>query len=139
VNFISAGRAIVVRDRRMGTHLWFVLTDPAADTLKVVMVALVSEKDHTERTVCLDVGAHPFVRWASSVDYGSSRFFPSATLVSAIAKKSATLEKDMTGELLTIVRRGLLISSRTPHAVVEHCTPIFGALGGATHGCAPRP
>lgn len=45
----------------MGTHLWFVPTDPDPVTTRVVIVALVTQRGHTERTVTLDVGDHPFI------------------------------------------------------------------------------
>ena len=46
----------------MGEHLVFVLTDPDPVTNLVVVVTLVSEKSHTDKTVCLGPGDHPFIR-----------------------------------------------------------------------------
>jgi hypothetical protein len=53
---LYAGRALVLRDARMGTHLWFVLTDPDPDRNSMVLVMLVTVKPHTDRTLHLDVG-----------------------------------------------------------------------------------
>lgn len=78
MDFIRAGRAIMVRDRRMGTHLWFVLTDPDPSTRLVVMVPLVTERSHTEKMVRLGVGDHPFILHASNIDYGGATFAPSS-------------------------------------------------------------
>jgi hypothetical protein len=72
VNLIGAGRVLLVRDRRMGTHLWFVLSDPEPSTQLVVIVALVTERAHTEKTVRLNVGVHPFIKHRSSVDFGAA-------------------------------------------------------------------
>lgn len=94
---LHAGRALVLRDARMGTHLWFVLTDPDPDRNSMVLVMLVTVKPHTDRTVQLNVGDHPFVRHESAVS----------------------------ADLLTRVRAGLLASARTPNDVVEYCRPMF--------------
>jgi hypothetical protein len=71
VRLLHAGRALLVRDAAMGTHLWFVVTDP--DPHAMVLVMLVSVKPHTDRTLVLEEGDHPFVRHPSSVDFGTAR------------------------------------------------------------------
>ncbi|HEX8275682.1 MAG TPA: hypothetical protein VF615_23815 [Longimicrobiaceae bacterium] len=38
---LKAGSALLLRDARMGTHLWFVLTDPDPDRDWMVLVMLV--------------------------------------------------------------------------------------------------
>jgi hypothetical protein len=82
---IRAGRSLRIRDARTKTHLWFVLTDPDPAT-KVVLTMLVSEKAHTERTVQLVPGDHPFVRHESCVDFGTATYAPVSKLESAIAR-----------------------------------------------------
>ena len=126
MNFIRAGRALMVRDRRMGAHLWFVLTDPDPSTRHVVMVALVTERAHTEKTVSLGAGDHPFIVHASNIDYGTATFAPASKLNERIVEGRAVLKADMSRELLGTVRRGLLRSSHTPHAVVDYCRSLFG-------------
>jgi hypothetical protein len=126
VRFIRAGRALIIRDRRMGTHLWFVLTDPDAVTGRVVIVALVTERAHTEKTVRLDVGDHPFITHASNVDFGSSTYAPASKLDAALAERRATLGADMSSDLLDRVRRGLIGSSRAPNEIVSYCKAVFG-------------
>ena len=80
MNRVGAGRSLLVRDIRMGTHLWFVVTDPDPTTSLVVMVALVTERAHTEKTVRLNVGDHPFIQPASNVDFGSATYAPASKL-----------------------------------------------------------
>lgn len=112
----------------MGEHLWFVLTDPDAETNLVIIVALVSEKSHTERIVCLGPGDHPFVRWASVVDYGTATFKPARKIEEHVASGRAILNADMSPELLESVRRGLLESSHTPNVIADHCRLDFGPV-----------
>jgi hypothetical protein len=109
----------------MGTHLWFVLTDPDPVTQKVVMVMLVTERGHTERTVRLDVGDHPFIRHASAVDFGAARYAPSVRLDAALASTAAELDSDMSATLLARVRQGLLDSSHTPNEIAHECRALF--------------
>lgn len=125
MNIIRAGRAVVVRDRRMGTHLWFVLTDPDPLTGLVVMVALVTERPHTEKTVRLDAGDHSFVRHASNVDFGTARFAPSSKLSERLGRGVATLDADMSAGLLEQVCRGLLASSHTINEIAAYCRENF--------------
>jgi hypothetical protein len=90
-----------------------------------VMVALVTERAHTERTVRLAVGDHPYINHSSNVDFGTATFAPTNKLIQGIAKKAAIHHDPMSAALLAKVRAGLLQSSHTPNALKEHCRTIF--------------
>jgi len=120
---LRAGRALLLRDARMGTHLWFVLTDPDPD--RMVLVMLVTERAHTDRTLRLVVGDHPFIRHPSAVDFGTATYFPAARLEEALSSGRATLAADMSPELLAQVQTGLLTSARTPNAIAAYCRLKF--------------
>jgi hypothetical protein len=124
---VGAGRALRIRDAKMGAHLWFVLTDPDPETRKVVLVMLVTERAHTDRTVRLEVGDHPFVRHPSNVDYGTARYAPAGRLADALASGRATEDTDMSAPLLARVRAGLLASGHTPNDVADYCRRTFPA------------
>ena len=123
---IAAGRTLLLRDRRMGTHLWVVLTDPDP-MLKVVIVALVSARAHTDKTVQLNVGDHPFVRRSTNVDFSTATYAPVSKLSTGLATGRATLDSDMSPAALAAIQQGLLVSSRTPNDIVSYCRPIFGS------------
>ncbi len=108
-----------IRDRRMGTHLWFVLTSPDPVSGLVILVAVVTERGHTDRTVRLEVGDHPFIRRTSNVDFGTAKFAPASKLTAALSAGAAELDSDMSAALLSRVCAGLLSSSRTPNVVAE--------------------
>jgi hypothetical protein len=109
----------------MGTHLWFVLTDRNPDRNSMVLVMLVTVKMHTDRTLHLHVGDHPFVRHESAVDFGTATYVPAEKLQEALASGRATLAADMSADLLARVRAGLLASARTPNDVADHCRALF--------------
>lgn len=125
MNPIRAGRSLIIHDRRIGSHLFFVLTDPDTETGLVVIVALVTERGHTERTVRLDVGDHEFIKHASNVDFGSAKFVPAAKLNAGLARSQAVLSADMSISLLDSVRNGLIASSHTANDIVSHCKDLW--------------
>lgn len=105
-------------------HLILVLTDPTGPHDLVVVTAVVSVKPHTDKTVTLLPGDHPFLLRQSNVDYGWACFKPAKLLASALLKHGER-QQDMSDDVLARVRAGLLASSRTPNEVLEHCRPIF--------------
>ena len=125
MNLVRAGRSLIIQDRRIGWHLFFVLTDPDAETGLVVIVALVTERGHTERTVRLDVGDHEFIKHASNVDFGSAKFVPAAKLNAGLAGRRAVLSADMSASLLDRVRDGLIASSHTANDIVSYCKNLW--------------
>jgi hypothetical protein len=125
VDLLRAGRALLVRDAAMGTHLWFVLTDPDPDRGWMVLVMLVTVKPRTDRTLHLDMGDHPFIRHASAVDFGTATYAPASKLQAALSSGRTTLEADMSADLLARVRAGLLTSARTPNEIADDCRAKF--------------
>jgi len=124
MDFIRAGRAFTITGRDFGPpHLWFVLTDP--DLSKVVIVSVVTPRPHTDKTTTLRPKDHHFLQHDSNVDYGGAKFFPVSKLQSAIEDGRCLLQPDMDPELLRLVRRGLLMSPRTVHAIADFCSRVF--------------
>jgi hypothetical protein len=126
VNFICAGRALLL-DLGQGPHLWFVLTDLDANGL-VVVVMLVTARGHTDKTVALTVGDHPFIDHESNVNYASATLKPAKVLNAMLAKGTGRLHEDMSSAVLHAVSCGLLTSSRTANYLIAHCSPLFGHL-----------
>lgn len=70
MNFIGAGRALTIAGNTpQEYHLWLILTDPDPESGKVITVMVVSPKKHTDPTVLLVSGEHPFLKHDSHVDY----------------------------------------------------------------------
>lgn len=122
---ICAGRSVRIRDARMGTHLWFVVTDPDPVTNKVVIVMLVSERAHTERTLRLHPGDHAFIQHASAVDFGTAKYAPVSKLETALSNNRASFDMDMSPTLLKRVLAGMVESSHTPHDIVDYINALI--------------
>lgn len=85
---------------------------------------LVSAKPHTDKTVTIQKGEHPFVVHDSNVDYGTAGLFLVRKIETSLANGSYKLHADMSDALLKKVQTGLLQSPRTIHAIANYCRPL---------------
>jgi hypothetical protein len=106
-------------------HLWLVLTDPISAMNSVVAVMLRTVHSYTDATLILNPGDHPFVRHDSCVHYSTAKLFSIPKIQSAITLGKCHLREDMSIDLLTRVRKGLLESPYTVNAIREYCRPFF--------------
>lgn len=118
---MRAGRAIHWTEPAAGPHLWFMLSDVDPDTAQVVLVRLVTSRSYTDKTVTLSVGDHPFVKHASNIDCGSALLLRADKVDAMLKSGVATLDADMSTNLLATARAGLLSSSHTVHFIVDYC------------------
>jgi len=126
MEFLKAGSAIVLSGYPVGSsHLWFVLTDPDSESDQVVAVMVVTARPHTDKTVTLSAGEHPFIKHDSSLDFGGTRRFQTARLRSALRSGRCELAENMSTTLLAKARAGLMASSRTPHHMIDYCRQRF--------------
>lgn len=109
-----------------GWHLWVVVTDPDPDDHKQVLVMIVSARRHTDKTLSLPPGSHPFIQHESHLDYGGARPFPQSKIATAIAHGKAKLQPPLAPEWLERVREAILQSARTIHDVADRCRKAFG-------------
>ena len=122
---IGQGTAIYIRDRRMGAHLFIVLTNPDPLSGRVVIVPIVTERPHTDKTVCLLPADHPFIQHRSNVDYGSARYAFASALSAALVAGEAYLEANVDAAVLKRVRIGLLTSSHTINDIAAFARAAF--------------
>ena len=124
---VRTGNSFLVRTA--GTtlmHLWFVLTDPDGVPGKVVGAMLTTRRRHSDSTVILTVGDHPFIKHDSTVDYGKLKFLMVSKLDRAIESGQCYLREDMSADLLRRVRAGLLMSPHTAEFFKRYCAGRFG-------------
>jgi hypothetical protein len=115
---IYAGRTFMFADRPGGIpHLWIVVTEPAGVPAEVAIVGLSSDAPGKDRTVCLDVGDHPFIRKPTIVFYPDAHVRPVHQIESAVRNADATFHDDCSEDLLESIRQGLLDSPATPRRV----------------------
>jgi len=126
MELLRAGRALLISGRSVpAPHLWLVLTDPEPQTGRFVAVMAVTTRPHTDKTVVLMPGDHPFIRHESNIDYGTAKFMSLSRVTARIKVGTCHLEPDLPAGLLSRVRDGLLKSARTIHAIADYCRPQF--------------
>lgn len=123
---ISAGSTLLLPGgHKEVLHLFLVLTDPDPKTRKVVVVMVVTERPHTDKTVTLAAGSHPFIRHDSNVDYGTCRIVEFDSITGIIENGPGKSHISMSAEVLQRVRDGLLKSSRTVNFIKDYCRARF--------------
>jgi len=101
-------------------HLWIVLTGPHGTPPQAVMVNITTQRLHSDTTVVLDRGDHPFVRHPSVVNYADARMVAADALRNAVDSGSFRSHARCSEELLEKIRAGLLRSPYTPTRIKEH-------------------
>lgn len=118
---ICAGRTLLYRPPGVSKpHLWLVLTDPEGQDQYVLAVMLRTATEHTDSTVILQPGDHPFVRHPSSVDYSEIRRFKLSSILRAVAIGDCHPRESLSRALLKKVQAGLLLSPHTVHALKDY-------------------
>ena len=110
-------------------HLWIVLTDPDSNGLSVC-VNVTTNRFGADTTVLLMPGDHPFIRHESVIHFEDARFIDLRRVQELLSRGSSgqfacrTLEH-CTHILLDRIRKGLLLSKRTPNEIKERCRPLW--------------
>jgi hypothetical protein len=102
-------------------HLWIVLTNPDPQTGKVVVVMVVTKRQHTDPTTVLVKGDHPFITHDSSVDYGLAKTVTVARLEADAHAATCQPLADVGPAILKQVQAGLQVSPRTVHHIKSYC------------------
>ncbi|GMV83873.1 MAG: hypothetical protein AMXMBFR7_50570 [Planctomycetota bacterium] len=89
-------------------HLYFVISDPALDSHRVVVVPLMTWDKYKEQTCIIGKGEHPFVRHNSYIDYGSgcAREIDAATIERNLQSKVWPSHAAASPDLLKKIRDG---------------------------------
>jgi len=127
MNLVAAGRAFLLAGPHFNPapHLWFVLTDPTPSDHRVVTVMLVTSRPHTDKTVTLLPGDHPFVQHESNIDFGGAILVHPDRFQRAMELGRCHLQRDLARPLLARIRTGLLTSPRTVHWMTDYCRTRF--------------
>lgn len=129
VPFIKAGSTLVwIEPPEAGPHLWIVLTDPEPKSDIVVVVRVETRKKHTENSVILAKGEHPYLtKEQSSVEFSTALPVRASRLEQVLGTHSGALQPSVPPGVLDRVRGGLIASPFTPRHVKDRCRALFAS------------
>lgn len=104
---MEIGDTFLLDDRSIDPHLWVVISDPAADRERVVIVNLTSHDDLSKDSSCLlQVGDHPWVSHETCVRYKDARIVAELQLDALVKRKRLEPREPVSDELLTKILEG---------------------------------
>jgi len=112
-------------------HLWMLITEPEAATHNGIIVNLTTQRWYSDTTVVLQVGDHPFIKHASSVNYSDAKVTDVRRIDSGIVAGYWPQLAALSPDVLLRVQHGLLASPRTPNDMKQHARTRFATMGMA--------
>ena len=103
-------------------HLWVVLTATDARG-EVLIVNFTTLRPHSDPTVVIQPGEHPFVIHATAVHYADTRLTASPAIESAIASGLFRTHQDCSPELLGRMLAGVLASPHSSEKIKRYLNP----------------
>lgn len=102
-------------------HLWIIVTVPEAASGRAVMVNLTTQRPHSDTTVVLNTGDHPFVRHSTVVNDSDARFVDVRQLELGVRAGYFTAQATCTGPVLERIQAGIFASRFTPMKIQIYC------------------
>lgn len=115
-----AGETFFFREKQ--AHFWIVLSDPALDASRVLLVNVTTFQrgsSHKEDVCRLYPGDHGFIEHESCINYHDSRVYPDAHLTSMLARDRIVLHDALEPHILKRIRDGASLSRRIPFEHLE--------------------
>lgn len=107
------------------------ITEPEAATHNGIIVNLTTQRWYSDTTVVLQVGDHPFIKHASSVNYSDAKVTDVRRIDSGIVAGYWPQLAALSPDVLLRVQHGLLASPRTPNDMKQHARTRFATMGMA--------
>ena len=107
------------------SHLWIILTDPTPHPGYVLAVMVVTQRPHSDTTVVLRAGDHPFIKHDSCVSYSTAKAMSVTLLESWLKAGDAQMKAPLSPSILDSVRKGLVASDFTVNALRDYYRAEF--------------
>lgn len=115
---LKAGQTILLPKPGHATlHLWVIVLAPDSVTHETVIVNLTSQKPHSDNTVVLQPGEHPFVQHPTVVFFADARIVDAKHITAAMQADTGQPHQDCSAALLLKIQQGLFVSIMTPQKV----------------------
>lgn len=70
---MNEGDTFVLKNQDVDDHLWVILSDPAADGKRVLIVSITTHEDHKDQACIIEANEHPWPTRRSCVAYNFAR------------------------------------------------------------------
>jgi len=100
------------------SHLWIVISDPAVDADRVVIVNLTSHRADKDQACVLEVGDHPYVAHRTCVNYNGAKVVRDADIAFLLRTGKTRACAACSAALLQRIRDGIP-ESRMTLGIVE--------------------
>lgn len=117
---LRAGQTILLPKPGQDTaHLWVILTAPDAQG-QVLLVNFTTFRPHSDSTVVLQIGEHPFVVHATAVHFADTRLTAAQPIEAAISSGLFRTHQDCVPALLDRLLVGALASPHTSEKIKRY-------------------
>jgi len=96
----------------LDSHLWVVISDPAADAVNILIVNFTTSRADSDKACILQPGEHPFVKHETSVNYADAKILSKATIELFLNKGLMITHAAVSAALLKRIRDGAAASER---------------------------
>ena len=96
----------------LDSHLWVVISDPAADSERVLIVNFTTRRKDSDPACILQAGEHPFVRHETCVNYAGAKVVSEAQIRTLVQKGLLSSHAALSAALLERIRDGAAASER---------------------------
>lgn len=98
-------------------HLWIIATEPLPKSNLAIIVNMTSLQPHSDTTLTLSIGDHPFVVKPTVINFGDCLVTDVRRIAEGIDLKMFPVRDPCSAALLARIQAGLLQSPRTPFGV----------------------
>lgn len=117
---LRAGQTILLpKPGHETAHLWVVLTAPDTQA-QMLIVNFTTLRPHSDSTVVIQPGEHPFVTHATVVHYADARLTAASAVTGALASGLFLPHQDCSPALLQRLLLGAFASPHTPEKIKRY-------------------
>ena len=108
-------------------HLWVLITRPNPQTQATIMVNVTTQRPHSDTTVILNAGEHPFVQKPSVIFYADARMTDARLLDQSVASGAFRTHATFPAAVLKKIQDGVMKSPFTPRKIKAAYTAAVAA------------
>lgn len=121
---------LMPKSGRAVEHLWVILTEIDQATRTAICVNVTTKQSHSETTVVLKAGDHPFIKHDSVINFSDAREMPIDPVEQALSRRTVQFvcqpHDPCSAALLERIRKGLIASKQTPKGIKQKCKDLWG-------------